>query len=210
MLMLLLGYQLFAFLVSFVVGRFARHSENMVVFVGFDRRVTVRDRSAPHVADSAPSACRPFNPTYRARGIVAEKPRFGFGWWILIAVIGMGAMEIGALVGQGFMKLLSYLVGYDYANGLETIVSGSPLWATFLGTVVLAPLGEEFIFRKLLIDRTRRWGDAVSVPALRHPVRTVPRQPVSAFLYDHVRLPAGVYLHAHGTIGLVCRSARPD
>lgn len=94
---------------------------------------------------------------------MAEKPRFGFGWWILIAVIGMGAMEIGALVGQGFMKLLSYLVGYDYANGLETIVSGSPLWATFLGTVVLAPLGEEFIFRKLLIDRTRRWGDAVSV-----------------------------------------------
>ena len=131
MLMLLLGCQLFAFLVSFVVGRFA-----------------------PDIAKTW---------TYRARGIVAEKPRFGFGWWILIAVIGMGAMQIGALVGQGFMKLLSYLVGYDYANGLETIVSGSPLWATFLGTVVLAPLGEEFIFRKLLIDRTRRWGDAVSV-----------------------------------------------
>ena len=164
MLMLLLGCQLFAFLVSFAVGRFAPDIAETWWYSWFLTDVSLYGVGLPLmwlILRKVPAA--PFNPTYRARGIVAEKPRFGFGWWILIAVIGMGAMEIGALVGQGFMKLLSYLVGYDYANGLETIVSGSPLWATFLGTVVLAPLGEEFIFRKLLIDRTRRWGDAVSV-----------------------------------------------
>lgn len=164
MLMLLLGCQLFAFLVSFAVGRFAPDIAKTWWYSWVLTDVSLYGIGLPLmwlILRQVPAA--PFNPTYRARGIVAEKPRFGFGWWILIAVIGMGAMQIGALVGQGFMKLLSYLVGYDYANGLETIVSGSPLWATFLGTVVLAPLGEEFIFRKLLIDRTRRWGDAVSV-----------------------------------------------
>lgn len=164
MLVLLLGCQLFAFLVSFAVGRFAPGIAKTWWYSWVLTDVSLYGVGLPLmwlILRKVPVA--PFNPTYRARGIVAEKPRFGFGWWILIAVIGMGAMQIGALVGQGFMKLLSYLVGYDYANGLETIVSGSPLWATFLGTVVLAPLGEEFIFRKLLIDRTRRWGDAVSV-----------------------------------------------
>ena len=207
--MLLLGYQLFAFLVSFVVGRFAPDIAKTWWYSWVLTDVSLYGIGLPLmwlILRQVPAA--PFNPTYRARGIVAEKPRFGFGWWILIAVIGMGAMEIGALVGQGFMKLLSYLVGYDYANGLETIVSGSPLWATFLGTVVLAPLGEEFIFRKLLIAIVAAPGSGSG--SFGHPVRSVPRQSVSAFLYDHVRFPAGVYLHAHGTVGLVCRSARPD
>lgn len=106
----------------------------------------------------------PYNQAYRVRsGGNAYKPRFGLGTWLVIAVIGAGVMQIGGLIGNGVMEGLSRLVGYDYANGLESMVGETPLWMTFLGTVVIAPFGEELLFRKLLIDRTRRWGDGVSI-----------------------------------------------
>lgn len=106
----------------------------------------------------------PYNQAYHVRGGGnAYKPRFCLGTWLVIAVIGAGVMQIGGLIGNGVMEGLSRLVGYDYANGLESMVSETPLWMTFLGTVVIAPFGEELLFRKLLIDRTRRWGDGVSI-----------------------------------------------
>lgn len=106
----------------------------------------------------------PYDQTYRVRGGgSAYKPRFGLGTWLVIAVIGAGIMQIGGLIGNGVMEWLSNLTGYDYANSLDSMVSETPLWMTFLGTVVIAPFGEELLFRKLLIDRTRRWGDGVSI-----------------------------------------------
>lgn len=106
----------------------------------------------------------PFNATYCPRGgSVTTKPRFGVGQWLVVAVIAAGLLQIGGLIGNGIMDALSALTGYDYANGLDSMVSESPLWVTFIATVVIAPIGEEFLFRKLLIDRTRRYGDGVSV-----------------------------------------------
>ena len=90
MLMLLLGCQLFAFLVSFAVGRFAPDIAKTWWYSWFLTDVSLYGVGLPLmwlILRQVPAA--PFNPTYRARGIVAEKPRFGFGWWILIAVIGM-------------------------------------------------------------------------------------------------------------------------
>lgn len=106
----------------------------------------------------------PFNATWRTRsGGLAQKPRFGVGVWLVVAVIAAGLMQIGGLIGNGLMSALSGLTGYDYANSLDGMVDQSPLWVTFLGTVVIAPIGEELMFRKLLIDRTRRWGDGLSI-----------------------------------------------
>lgn len=105
----------------------------------------------------------PHTATYCTHGTTSEKPAFGFGWWAVIAVVGLGVMQIGGLIGQWTMNWLSAAVGFDYASSLDTLVNESPLWASFVGTVLLAPLGEEFMFRKLLIDRTRRYGDTVSI-----------------------------------------------
>ena len=43
------------------------------------------------------------------------------------------------------------------------MVDNSPVWMTFFATCICAPLGEELLFRKLLIDRTRRYGDLPSI-----------------------------------------------
>ena len=105
----------------------------------------------------------PRNTICSVRGRDVPMTRFHFGWWCVLAVIAFGYMYIGSLIGNGLMAIMSRLVGYDYQNALQGVISDSPLWATFLCTVVIAPLGEELLFRKLLIDRTRRYGDGVSI-----------------------------------------------
>ncbi len=92
-----------------------------------------------------------------------EKPPFTFKNWLLILVMGFGCMYIGSLIGNGLMSLLSALTGYSYANGLSTMIDESPTWIIIFSTCICAPLGEEFIFRKLFIDRARRWGDTTAI-----------------------------------------------
>lgn len=112
------------------------------------RRVPV----SPHNTD--------FTNYYR---ITAPKPKFTFGHWMILLIIGLGCMYAGSLVGNKIMEILSAFVGYDYANGLNSMVNESPLWMTFLGACVCAPLGEELLFRKLLVDRTRGYGDLTAI-----------------------------------------------
>ena len=92
-----------------------------------------------------------------------EKPAFKAKDWVRILFLGFGCMYIGSIVSSVLMNVLSGLTGYPYANALEDMMDNSPVWVTLVGGCVLGPLGEEFIFRKLFIDRARRFGD---VPAI--------------------------------------------
>ncbi len=105
----------------------------------------------------------PHNPDFTHRGATVDKPGFGFGQYMLLLIIAFGCMTAGGLVGSIVMSVLSAIMDYDYANGLVSIVSESPIWATFIGTCICAPIGEELLFRKLLIDRTRRFGDLPAI-----------------------------------------------
>lgn len=91
------------------------------------------------------------------------KPAFGVGSFLLLTVVGLGLLYIGNLMGTALMELMSVATGHDYHNALSGIFSSSPTWAVILGAVVIAPIGEELIFRKLLIDRTRGFGDVTAI-----------------------------------------------
>ena len=106
----------------------------------------------------------PHNTDY-AVGVTAsaDKPEFRIGHWLILLVIAFGCMTAGGLVGNVIMTILSAIMDYDYANALGSMVSSSPAWVTFLVACICAPLGEELLFRKLLIDRTRRFGDLPSI-----------------------------------------------
>ena len=99
-------------------------------------------------------------------GCPAEKPpraRLGFGKWVLLLIVAFGAMSWGSEIGNGIMEVISALVGYDYGNALESLVDGDQLWISIFFMVTVAPIGEELLFRKLIIDRTHRYGAFVSI-----------------------------------------------
>lgn len=98
----------------------------------------------------------------RQRAIL-PKPAFSAIWMLPIIVMAMGYMYIGNYMGQTVMAWLTDWMGYDYGNSLITMVDESPLWMTLVGSVILGPLGEELIFRKLLMDRARFAGDTPAI-----------------------------------------------
>ncbi len=91
------------------------------------------------------------------------KTRFTAGDAVALLVMGFGLVRIGHLAGSKLMSLLSEISGRVYPNSLDTIVSASPMWVTLIGTCVVAPIGEEFIFRKLFVDRARCAGDTTAI-----------------------------------------------
>ena len=111
----------------------------------------------------------PHNTAYTTRATLfrpaetVEKPRFSFGSWMLLLLIAFGCMTVGSMIGNYIMLFLSALTGYDYAFALNSMVNETPVWFTFVCTCICAPFGEELLFRKLLIDRTRRFGDLPAI-----------------------------------------------
>lgn len=105
----------------------------------------------------------PHNATYPTPDGLAEKPRLGVFEWLMLLALALGLMNAGGMVGNLLMEGLSALTGYDYQSSLAQAVSASSPWITALAVCVCAPIGEEFIFRKLLIDRTRRFGDTPAI-----------------------------------------------
>lgn len=89
--------------------------------------------------------------------------RFGVREWLTILVMGFPIMFVGSILGSSLSDLLS---GGKFSNLLDSVASGTtPLDHVVEGItfVVFAPLAEEFIFRRCLIDRTRIYGEKLAV-----------------------------------------------
>jgi membrane protease YdiL (CAAX protease family) len=162
---LTLGHQLTAFACQYLLARLAPAALSSwwlpwvlsiiplyTVALGLAWLILKKVPVSPHNTDHALNATA-----------AVEKPPFHLGHWVILLIIAFGCMTAGGLTGNITMAILSSILDYDYANALSAIVDQSPVWMTFIATCICAPLGEELLFRKLLIDRTRRYGDLPSI-----------------------------------------------
>ena len=83
--------------------------------------------------------------------------------FLLALMVCFGVMFAGNMIGNGLSMLIGQLKGAPVTNPLQEILTSSDVWMTVLPTVIVAPFGEEFIFRRLIIDRTRRWGELPAI-----------------------------------------------
>ena len=81
------------------------------------------------------------------------------GWF----VICMGGVYFGSLIGQFLMTIVSVITGETMVNQVEEMIMDMSLWAVILSAVILAPIMEELIFRKLVLDRLAGYGPAVAM-----------------------------------------------
>lgn len=93
-----------------------------------------------------------------------EKRPMSVKEWLVIFVICIGAMYLGANVGNKVLDIIAQAFGgYQYSNPVESLIDNGSLWITAIFMVVVAPIGEELLFRKLIIDRTYKYGSVVSI-----------------------------------------------
>lgn len=75
------------------------------------------------------------------------------------ALLGIGLMYLFNIVGNLINLMLAMVKGAPVANLVEQSVSTYSLWRGILLLVVLAPLAEEFLFRKLVYEAVGNYGE---------------------------------------------------
>lgn len=95
-----------------------------------------------------------------------ERPGSMFLLKLLVLCLGMG--YLGQLAGTAVIQFLEKLLHYSYQNPLDSAVQDVPAAAVFLFAVVLAPIFEELMFRRILLSRLIPFGEefAISFSAL--------------------------------------------
>lgn len=103
--------------------------------------------------------------------IVHTVPKRGPSWQFAagglrlaaIFVICLGAMLTGNLIGQLLMLIVSFLTGRPMVNDVQQIILNMDPWCILLVAVLIAPIVEELLFRKFLLDRVACFGQCTAV-----------------------------------------------
>ncbi|WP_346674925.1 CPBP family intramembrane glutamic endopeptidase [Methanobrevibacter woesei] len=83
--------------------------------------------------------------------------------FIVYIAISLTLMWIGNLIGLTITEILGNLIQSEIANPIVETIDSSSIYTNLLLMVIMAPIFEEIIFRKLLIDRTIKYGKGVSI-----------------------------------------------
>lgn len=83
----------------------------------------------------------------------------------LAAVVSVAVtfLLIGSYAGNVVNTIISAITGKPMENPIQTIADNVPLGVMAVCMVLLAPIAEELFFRKVLIDRLRKYGDMPAI-----------------------------------------------
>lgn len=92
-----------------------------------------------------------------------EKKKLSILQFIGFFVVSFAAMYVFNLLGNALASIIGLIKGGNVQNSIVDIATTNNLWMNFLVMVICAPIAEELLFRKLLIDRTRKFGDKFAI-----------------------------------------------
>ena len=85
-----------------------------------------------------------------------KKETWSFKKLVLTMIMLYGLIEVGGIIGNLLMFLINGVSSNPSQNGLVELLNTLPIPAIFLCVVVAAPVIEELVFRKWLLDRVER------------------------------------------------------
>jgi len=83
--------------------------------------------------------------------------------FFLLFLVSQGVMFIGNMIGTSLNGVIGAILGHEITNSTSDLIETTPIWLVFLVVVIVGPIIEELMFRKLMIDRLGRYGDAVAI-----------------------------------------------
>lgn len=84
------------------------------------------------------------------------------GFFAALAV-SFTAMIAGNIISMLLMNLIGLVTQNELTNPLESMISDSSLAVTFFTVCICAPVMEELVFRKILLDRISIYGDKLAI-----------------------------------------------
>lgn len=92
-----------------------------------------------------------------------EKENINFKKFILYIAISLTLMWIGNIAGLLITAFLSATTHSDISNPVVELINSSNIILNLLLISIIGPVFEELLFRKILIDRTIKYGAKVSI-----------------------------------------------
>ncbi len=85
------------------------------------------------------------------------------GSFLISVIMCFALVYISNILGNLVTMIISLIKGGSVENEVLNVTNAVSMWAIFAYMVVCAPLMEEFVFRKLIVDKTLRYGQGVAV-----------------------------------------------
>lgn len=85
------------------------------------------------------------------------------GQFVLSVIMCFAIMFLSNLVGNIVTMVIGALKGSMVQNEILNITTSVSMWLTFVFMVICAPCMEEYVFRKLIVDRTIWYGQGVAM-----------------------------------------------
>lgn len=99
----------------------------------------------------------------RVPAVSIPKKRMSVGKFLLALIMCYAVMYCSNIIGTIITTVIGFVKGSAIDNGLTSIVTNANIVVIILYMVIAAPIMEELIFRKLLVDRTVRYGQGVAI-----------------------------------------------
>ena len=92
-----------------------------------------------------------------------EKRKTDLKTKIIYIGITFTLMWIGNIIGLLITNLLSSVIHTNIENPIQQLINSTDIWFNIVIISIMAPIFEEILFRKLLIDRCIKYGAGVSI-----------------------------------------------
>lgn len=92
-----------------------------------------------------------------------EKKNVPVGKFLGYFIICVGCTYAANYIGSFISAFLAFMMGVNFTNPLENFVYASDMTLLLIYGVIIAPIAEELIFRKILLDKLRRFGDLPAI-----------------------------------------------
>ena len=83
--------------------------------------------------------------------------------FITYIAVTLTLMWAGNIIGLAITSLISFTTPFDVSNPVQSMINSSDIWLNLMLISIIGPIFEEIFFRKLLIDRTMKYGAKASI-----------------------------------------------
>ena len=92
-----------------------------------------------------------------------KKYKFDLKRVIYTSLVLLGIMYFFNMIALGITSIIQLMTGREIVNLLENTIDSTASLYTFIFVVIVAPIMEEILFRKMIIDRTFDLGDKFAI-----------------------------------------------
>lgn len=97
------------------------------------------------------------------RSVIRAKSKLKASEFFIFIAVAEALMMLGNLVGTYLNALIGAFLGREITDNTAELIENSPMWMILIVAVVIGPIVEELIFRKLLMDKLGMYGDRIAI-----------------------------------------------